>query len=270
MACGEPKDFGVPHRTRWTLDSLHEWFVRTHPKAPSISRTSVLRILHEKHLRPHRVKMWLHSPDPLFRPKVTEICDLYLNPPEGAVILCVDEKTGMQALGRKHPVRGSAPRRDRRMDYEYIRHGTRKLMAAFNPHTGDVYAEVRESRTAADLMDFMETLAGQYPGRQVHIIWDNLNIHHEGPTGRWAAFNARHQGRFHLHYTPIHASWVNQVELFFGVLQRRVLRHGVFNSLHELDRAVIGFINHWNAHERHPFRWTFKGYPSKKGQAAAA
>jgi hypothetical protein len=260
MACGEPKDFGVPLRDVWTIDSLHERFVETHPEV-AISRTSVLRILHDKQLRPHRVKMWLHSPDPLFRAKVTDICELYLDPPAGSVVLCVDEKTGMQALGRKHPVQGCAPGRDRRMDYEYVRNGTRKLIGAFNPHTGDVYAEVRESRTAEDLMQFMEELAIQHPGRQVHIVWDNLNIHHNGPDERWTDFNARHGGRFHFHYTPIHASWVNQVELFFGILQRRVLRYGVFNSLDELDDAVIGFIDHWNEHECHPFNWTFKGYP---------
>ena len=197
MACGEPRDFGVPFREVWTVDSLHERFVETHPESEWLSRTSVLRILHDKQLRPHRVKMWLHSPDPLFRPKVTEICELYLNTPApGSVVLCVDEKTGMQALGRKHPVKTATPGCDRRMDYEYVRNGTRKLLGAFNPHTGEVYAEVRESRTAEDLMEFMEELAAQYPLQEVHIIWDNLNIHHDGPDKRWTEFNARHNGRF--------------------------------------------------------------------------
>jgi hypothetical protein len=104
----------------------------------------------------------------------------------------------------------------------------------------------------------------------VHIVWDNLNIHHDGPEQSWTQCNARHGGRFHFHYTPIHASWVNQVELFFGVLQRRVLRYGVFNSLDELDDAVVGFIDRWNEHECHPFNWTFKGYPSQTEQAQAA
>ncbi len=270
MACGEPKDFGVPYRDVWTLDELRQRFVELHPKSRSISRTSVLRILRDKQLRPHRVKMWLHSPDPLFRVKVTEICELYLNLPEGSVVLCVDEKTGMQALGRKHPVRGPVPGRDRRMDYEYVRNGTRKLIAAFNPHTGDVYAEVREGRTAEDLMQFMEEVAVQNPTQQVHIVWDNLNIHYDGPSKRWTEFNTRHGGRFHFHYTPIHASWVNQVELLFGILQRRVLRYGVFNSLEELDDAVIGFLDHWNKHESHPFNWTFKGYPPQAEEAKAA
>jgi transposase len=233
-----------------------------------MSRTSVVRILSAKELRPHRVKMWLHSPAPQFREKVTDICDLYREPPPGAVVLCVDEKTGMQALGRKHPVRGPEAGRDRRMDYEYVRNGTRKLLAAFDPHSGELYAEAREGRTAEDILQFMEEIAAIYPDKEVHIVWDNLNIHHDGPDKRWTEFNARHGGRFHFHYTPVHASWVNQVELFFGIMQKWVLRHGVFDSLEALDEAVIGFIDHWNEHERHPFKWTFKGYRSRRKRAA--
>lgn len=268
MACGEPSDFGVKFRDVWTTDALHARFLDLHPDR-EMSRTSVLRILNQKGIHPHRVKMWLHSPDPRFREKVTSICELYLNPPAGAVVLCVDEKTGMQALGRKYPVRGLAPNRNRRMDYEYVRNGTRKLLAAFDPHTGDVYGEVRESRTAEDLVGFMEAVASIYPDQQIHIVWDNLNIHFDGPDKRWTKFNARHGGRFHFHYTPIHASWVNQVELLFGILQRRVLRYGVFDSLEALDEAVIGFLDHWNRYECHPFNWTFKGYRSRGRNRAA-
>lgn len=266
MACGKPSEFGVKYRDTWTSETLYQRFVELHPDK-QMSRTAVVRTLTQKGLRPHRVKMWLHSPDPEFREKVDEICDLYLNPPDDAVVLCVDEKTGMQALGRKHPFRLSAPGRDARMDYEYIRNGTRKLLASFDPHTGEVYGEVREGRTAEDLLSFMDALAERYPEQEVHIVWDNLNIHHEGPTMRWSEFNERHGGRFHFHYTPIHASWMNQVELLFGILQRRVLRYGVFDTLEDLDDAVIGFLEHWNAEECHPFNWTFKGYREKKRAA---
>lgn len=269
MACGKPADFDVPYRQVWTIDALRGRFLELHPDVESLSRTSVLRILNQAEIRPHRIKMWLHSPDPLFCEKVTEICALYLNPPPEAVVLCVDEKTGMQALGRKHPGREAAPGRDQRMDYEYVRNGTRKLLAAFNPHTGEVYGEVREERTAEDLLEFMEELAKIHPEPEVHIIWDNLNIHYDGPDKRWTRFNERHGSRFHFHYTPLHASWVNQVELLFGILQRRVIRYGVFNSLDELDEAVIAFLDHWNEYEGHPFNWTFKGYPLQIGAKAA-
>jgi len=175
----------------------------------------------------------------------------------------------MQALGRKHPSRTAEPGRDGREDYEYVRNGTRKLLAVFDVQTGEVYGHVRESRKAKDILELMEAVAKQHPGKQIHVIWDNLNIHHEGPDRRWTRFNRRHGNRFHFHYTPIHASWVNQIEIFFGILHRRVLRHGVFNSLEELDRAIEAFIAHWNRHEAHPFRWTFKGYPLQR-QAKAA
>lgn len=268
MACAKPSEFGVPYRETWTYEELCRRFKILHP-GKQMSRTAVVRILNQLGLRPHRVKMWLHSPDPLFREKVDDICDLYLEKPPGAVVLCVDEKTGMQALGRKHPFRPAKPGRDARMDYEYIRNGTRKLLAAFDPHKGDVYGEVRESRTAEDLVEFMEAVAELYPTQQIHIVWDNLNIHHDGPSERWSRFNERHGGRFHFHYTPIHASWVNQVELLFGILHRRVLRHGVFRNLEELDEAVIGFLEHWNEYECHPFNWTFRGYRNKPNPKAA-
>jgi transposase len=262
MACGRPADFGEPCRQLWTLDALLVRFRKTHPEV-EISRSSIVRILNQAHLRPHRVRMWLHSPDPHFRQKVTEICGLYLNPPKDALLLCIDEKTGMQALGRKHPVKWAQPGREGRFDYEYVRNGTRKLLAAFNPHTGHVDAEVRKHRKAKDLLEFMESLARKYPKVQVHIIWDNLNIHFDGKDRRWTQFNRRHGNRFHFHYTPIHASWVNQVEIFFGILHKRLLRYGVFDSLKALDKALLAFIRHWNRHEAHPFRWTFKGYPTQ-------
>jgi transposase len=99
-------------------------------------------------------------------------------------------------------------------------------------------------------------------------VWDNLNIHKDGPSERWTEFNARHGGRFHFHYTPIHASWVNQIESWFAILQKRVLRHGVFDSVEALEERVAGFIRHWNA-DRHPFWWTFKGYPLEARESAA-
>jgi len=273
MGCGKPADFGVPHRDRWTTDSLTQAFGDRRRGAPDLdemSRTSVLRILNKADIRPHRVKMWLHSPDPLFREKVTELCELYLRPPPGATVLCVDEKTGRQALGRKHPSRLAAQGRDARMDYEYVRNGTRKLIASWDVTTGEVYGEVRASRKADDLVEFMEAVARRHPQGEVHILWDNLNIHYDGKTSRWTKFNRRHRGRFHFQYTPIHASWVNQIELWFGIFHRRVLRYGVFGSLEQLDEAVLGFIGHWNAHERRPFKWTFKGYPLQTGMKDAA
>lgn len=271
MACGTPADAGIKHRSVWTVDSLHEAILsyqKAHRGAP-LSRTSVVRILNEADMRPHRMRLWLHSPDPAFREKVTEVCNLYLSPPKGATVLCIDEKTGMQALGRKHPTRLAKPGRDGRLEFEYIRRGTRVLFAAFNPHSGHVIGQVRAHRGADDLVAFMEKVAQRHPSGDVHIIWDNLNIHFDGKDERWSRFNARHGHRFHFHYTPLHASWVNQVEIFFSILHKRILRYRAYDSAAELKRSIESFLAHWNRHEAHPFCWTFKGYPLQRRRRAS-
>jgi hypothetical protein len=128
-----------------------------------------------------------------------------------------------------------------------------------------VVGDCRDTRTAADLVGFMETVAVEYPTGPVHVIWDCLNIHFDGAEQRWTAFNARHGHRFVFHYTPKHASWVNQVELFFSILQRQCLRSGSFRSTAELRTVVEAFLTAWNRDRAHPFRWTFTGYPLQAG-----
>ena len=204
--------------------------------------------------------MWLHSPDPEFRAKVNEICELYHNPPTGSVVLCIDEKTGMQAIERKHMDGDPRPGRDRRREFEYVRHGTQSLIAAFEVHTGTVHAVCGATRTGNDLEAFVEELAARDPETEVHVVWDNLNIH-TAMKKRWGPFNERHGSRFHFHFTPVHASWVNQIELWFGILGRRCLRNASFPGTEELRAAVHGFIEQWNREDGHPFCWTFEGYP---------
>lgn len=232
-----------------------------------ISWSSYQRILSDIDLRPHQVRGWVHSPDPQFREKVSEITALYLQPPPGAVVLSIDEKTGMQALERRFPDRPPARGRRRRREFEYTRHGTQSLLCAFEVHRGRVVAACGATRTGADLVRFMDTVAAQYPTGPVHVIWDCLNIHFDGTEQRWTAFNARHGQRFVFHYTPKHASWVNQVELFFSILQRQCLRDASFHSIEELRTAVLAFIAAWNRDRAHPFRWTFTGYPLQAGAA---
>lgn len=219
-----------------------------------LSLSEIGRTLRCGGLRPHRVRLWLHSPDPQFRPKVERICELYLAPPPGSTVVCIDEKTGMQALEHKNPLHLVPSEGAVRKEFEYVRHGTSTLIAAFDIRTGEVFGRCRR-RTAAGLMKFMEELARRYPRGDVYVIWDNLNIHHGR---RWTEFNERHRGRFHFVHTPLHASWVNQVEIWFSLLARRVLRHASFRTKRELENAVRAFIAAWNR-EAHPFRWTFRG-----------
>jgi len=237
----------------WTLDRLRDQIYRR--GIARISRSHLGTILQRADLRPHKKRMWLHSPDPRFREKVAEIVELYLSPPAGSTVVCVDEKPGMQACQRKHPDRPCARGRAARREFEYIRHGTQTLLAGFLVHTGSVITRCGPTRTAKDLEAFMEVVAAEIAG-PLDVIWDNLNIHHGD---RWEAFNARHRNRFRFHYTPLHASWVNQVELWFGILQKRCLANGSFRSLEELRGAVSAFVAYWNREAKHPFRWSFTG-----------
>lgn len=246
------KNFRASFSTVWTQPALQAELARLTGETMSLSE--IRRTLWCGGLRPHRVRMWLHSPDPEFAPKVKVICDLYLNPPEDAVVLCVDEKTGMQARADLHPVHVSRSNEVRR-EFEYARNGTQTLIAAFDTRTGEVFGRCWR-RTARGVERFLEALAKKYPHGEVYIVWDNLNVHSGHVID---AFNARHGGRFHFVYTPLHASWMNQIEIWFSILQRRVLRHGSFTSRADLEAAVLGFIRGWNTVERRPFRWRFRG-----------
>ncbi len=238
----------------WTLDRLRGEIAQR--GIAKISRSHLHTVLQRADLRPHKNRMWLHSPDPHFREKVAEIVELYLNPPAGSTVVCVDEKTGMQATERKHPGRPARPGQDGRREFEYIRHGTQSLLAGFVVHTGEVMTACGATRKGSDLEAFMEEVARRIPGT-VDVVWDNLNIHHGD---RWRKFNAKHQNRFRFHYTPLHASWVNQIELWFGILQRRCLRNASFKSVEELRNTVAAFVAYWNREAKHPFRWSFTGY----------
>lgn len=253
-----------PGLSGWTLDLLVEDLPTR--GIEGVSRSSIHRILRTAEVQPHRQELWLHSPDPRFVEKVAEIVPLYLECPPGSVVLSFDEKTGMQAVERKHPDRPSRPGRLARHEFEYIRHGTQSLLATLNVHTGEVLADCGPTRKGDDVEQHMERVAAHYPDGDVHLVLDNLNIHHGE---RWKLFNARHGNRFHFHYTPLHASWVNQIEIFFAVLARRSLRRKSFRSTAELRSHVLSFIERWNARDRKPFRWRFAGFRSASASTAA-
>ena len=254
LACARPSGSKAAFRDTWTIAALQTAAKKS--TGVLVSQTEIRRSLAAAEIRPHRMRPWLHSPDPLFQAKTARVCALYLRPPRGSTVVCVDEKTGMQALERRHPTRWPTRGREGRREFEYIRRGTRTLIAAFNPHDGQVFGRVTRRRRLVDLMGFMEELAARYPRGTVYVVWDNLNIH---GGAAWRAFNARHGGRFRFVHTPLHASWVNQVEIWFSILQRRLLRGGSFSTAAHLAWAVAGFIRHWNRFEAHPFRWTFSG-----------
>jgi hypothetical protein len=254
LACQRPEDDLAPFRDVWTQQALAD--ALREDTGVEISRSEVGRILRFQQLRPHHVRYWLKNKDPEFEAKADRICQLYISPPEGAHVISVDEKP-MQALERRAP-NGRGPQAEVRYEYEYIRWGTCCLLAAFDTQTGRVTGQVVPKRTAEQTVAFMERVAERYPEGEVYVIWDNLNTHCDGPSERWTKFNARHGNRFHFVHTPIHASWMNQVEIWFSILGRRVLRCGSFDSTKHLAWQVHLFMHHWNEHEAHPFRWTWR------------
>jgi transposase len=269
IACNRPQTKQHGRRFRppvWTQQAIADELRRT--RGERISRSSVQRILSANGLRPHRVRQWLHSPDPNFAAKVERVCQLYLDPPPNAVVVSIDEKP-MQALHRRHPTHTGRDRSIRR-EFEYRRRGTCCLLGALDVSSGQVLGRVVPRRTAAALVSFLEWIARRYPGRPLYVVWDNLNVHYDGNDGRWSAFNKRHRGRFHFVYTPLHASWVNQIEIWFSILQRRVLRYGSFDDVHMLRDHVLGSIAYWNRYQAHPFRWTFTGRFEQTAHPAAA
>ena len=233
-----------------------------------LSISEIGRILHFNDLRPHLVRYWLTCKDPNFGPKADRICELYVNPPPGAHVWCIDEKP-IQVLGRKYPT--VATRKGViRKEYEYVRRGTCCLLAAFETATGQVLGEVVEHRTADKTVAFLERLAAHQPAGDIYVVWDNLNTHKDGPDKRWIKFNERHGNRFHFVFTPIHASWLDQVEIWFSILEKRVLRNGDFVSVAAATRRVLDFIDLWDSDLAHPFRWTWRyAKPEDRARKAA-
>jgi transposase len=259
-ACRAPKDFAVARNT-WTHESLRDAVV-AQGLVRRISTSEVGRILDEADLKPHRVKGWCHSTDPEFQQKMRAIVRLYVRRPTGAPVLSIDEKTGMQALSRGRELQAPAPGRTGRFEFDYRRNGTRCLFACFNVGTGQVLGRVTSSRKRSDFFSFMDLVAQKYRQPRVHVVLDNLNTHKDTSVGAFLSeWNRRHRNRFFFHYTPTHGSWLNQVELWFAIVTRRVLRHGNFRSVDALVAAIEGFIARWNHTEAHPFRWTYRGLP---------
>ena len=259
-ACRSPVDYGLS-RPVWSHTALQEALVAA-GLVREISTSEIGRILDEAEIKPHRVKSWCHSNDPMFQKKMRSIVRLYVKRPRGQPVLCIDEKTGMQALSRSRQMQPAKPGVSGRFEFEYNRHGTRCLFACFNVGTGKVLARCTKSRKRTDFFSFMDKVASVYRQRRVHIVLDNLNTHKNTSRGNFVTdWNRRHGSRFVFHYTPTHGSWLNQVELWFAIVSRRVLRYGNFDSPGELVKAIQAFVRRWNRIDAHPFRWTYDGLP---------
>lgn len=251
IACQKPKTI-----THWSVRDLTQEINKQTKK--KMSHMTIQRILKSTDLKPHQYEMWCNSQDPDFETKQIDVIGLYLNPPENAVVLSVDEKTSIQVLGRKYhkPVMPGHPEK---FDNHYIRHGTKSLIAAFLVHKGTIMGKCYNRHRHTEFIDFLNEIEKAYPQAELHIIVDNLSVHKHSEVKQWLK---KRNGRIKFHFTPTHASWLNQIELWFNILSRKVLKRGIFNSREELVKTVMNFIEQYNK-EAKPFKWTYTGDPLK-------
>lgn len=230
---------------------LSRWSVRTLANHLALPRASVHRILDDHDLHPHRLRTFTFSPDPQFEEKLLEVVALYMKPPENAVVLCVDEKTGIQALDRTQPLLPLRAKQPRAWTNEYVRHGTRTVLASLEIQTGRVIGRVKQRRTSADFLSFMDEVVAAYPHERLCVILDNLNTHKNHSALAWLA---KHPS-VTFHYTPTHASWANLVECFFSILTRQGLQQATHKSGKELERFLNAYFSRYNK-SCEPFVWT--------------
>jgi transposase len=230
-------------RSRWTTRLLAE----------TVGRTSgcVSDVLRAQGLKPHLVRTYKVSRDPAFAAKVTDVVGLYLHPPEHAIVLSVDEKTSIQALERTQPPLPMRTGRAVRHTHDYRRHGILDLYAALEVATGKVTHAFSTRHTAADFLRFMKKVARTYPDQELHVVLDNSSTHNTEEIRAWL----QTQPRIHFHYTPTSASWLNQIEGFFGILAKQSLSMTDFASKRALQEHLVAYLRAWNKNPT-PFEWT--------------
>lgn len=232
-------------------DGATHWSVRRLAAATGVSSSTVHRIWREHKLKPHQVRSFKFSKDPQLAEKVVDVVGLYLDPPEGALVICVDEKTQIQALDRTQPTLPMKPGKAARMTHDYKRNGTTSLYAALEIATGEVTGNCYPRHTHQEFLAFLNRLVKTYPGKPLHVVLDNSSTHSTPEVKAWLA---RHK-RVQFHFTPTSASWMNMVEIWFSILTKQQVRRGVYNDVPELIAAIEQFIEGYNQRAR-PFVWT--------------
>lgn len=248
-ACTRPPDTAAgQRRERWTYAEL--------AAEAGMATSHAYQILRSADVKPHRTDYWVMSElGPDFDTQAAEVCGLYLDPPENTIVLSIDEKTGIQAKAPTKPDAAPAPGKPARREHEYKRNGTQNLFASLAVHSGEVAAMASKTHDRWDLLAFLEMLdAGIPPGKRVVAITDNLSTRTTQEVAEW--LEAHRRWRFQ--FTPTHASWLNQVEIFFSILARRLLKHGSFTSEADLAEQMLAFVETYNQTAR-PFKWTYTG-----------
>src|SRR5271167_4749261 len=241
----------VQNRVCQQPEHYSRWSVRTLAKDLKLPRSTVHQILVASDLQPHRIRTFTFSPDPDFEAKLLDIVGLYLNPPENALVLCVDEKTGIQALDRTQPLLPLSAKKPRSWTNEYVRHGTQTLLAALEIASGQVVAHVKQRRTSVNFLRFLKDVVEAFLRPELHMVLDNLNIHKNQAAQCWLK---RHP-RVHFHYTPTHASWMNMIECFFSILTKQALTQSVQRSKKDLKDFLLRYLKKYSQNPT-PFTWT--------------
>jgi transposase len=236
---------------RAPTDATH-WSRASMAAETGLSRSTIGRIWREFRLKPHLADTFKLSADPLFIEKVRDVVGLYLDPPERALVLCVDEKSGIQALDRSAPVLPMMPGMPERRTHDYVRSGTTTLFAALDVASGQVIGSLHRRRRAIEFKKFLTKIDAEVPAElDVHLVCDNLSTHKTPAITKWLAAHPR----IHLHFTPTSSSWLNQVERWFALLTDKQLRRGVHRSVHALENDIRAWVAAWNENPR-PFAWT--------------
>lgn len=231
-------------------EGMTHWSVREVAKRTGMSPATVHRLFRERGLQPHRTETFKFSTDPALEAKVRDVVGLYLDPPDGAIVLSVDEKTQIQALDRTQPMLPMRPGQVERHTHDYKRHGTTCLFAALEVGSGTVTTDHRVRHTGADFLAFMRQVARAYPRRKLHVVLDNVSTHKTADVRAWL----EQHPRITFHFTPTSASWMNQIETWFGILTSQAIRRGSFGSVEELIAMIDAFTRQWNTGSS-PFTW---------------
>jgi len=264
---GAPRKHGPEIRHKIAAEACNppegrtNWSIRDLAKHLNVDRGIVERVFKEQAIKPHLVKYYHHSTDPEFEEKMLNIIGLYLNPPENAIVLSVDEKTGIQALDRTQPVLPLQPHgKIKNIPFEYKRNGTTSLLAALDVHSGTITGRCEKRHTNVEFTSFLKELVKKYKRKtnEIHIICDNYSAHKHKNVKEWLS----KQDNVFMHFTPTHASWLNQIEIWFSIMGRKILKQGIFKSVKDLVKKIKDFIKVYNG-DCQPFAWTYTGDPLK-------
>ena len=241
----------VIHRTLIKPEGMTHWSTRNMGKETGISHSSVHRIWENVDLKPHRIKTFKYSKDPLLEQKIVDVVGLYLNPPENALVISVDEKSQIQALERTRPPLAMKPGSIERQTHDYKRHGTITLFGALKIATGEAIGECYPKHRNIEFRKFLNKLNKEIPTGEIHLIMDNYGTHKHENVEKWFSLHPR----FHRHFTPTSASWMNMIEIWFGILTRKALKRSSFDSVASLVGGIKAYLDVWNRHPK-PFVWT--------------